>query len=79
MFYGSVAKCPRPKHDSNFYNKTRLKKIQAALDEPDENFFQLISKSDLKKNLEYFVQVLDNVLLDERKQVHSYKLKFFVI
>ena len=46
-----------------------MKKIKEALDEPDVDFFALISKQDLKKNFEYFVKVLDNVLLDERKQV----------
>ncbi len=66
-------------HDLFIFDSLRLKKIQAALEEPDENFFQLISKNDLKRNLEYFVQVLDNVLLDEKKQVHSYILIFFVI
>ncbi|RMZ95256.1 calcium calmodulin-dependent 3 -5 -cyclic nucleotide phosphodiesterase 1A-like isoform X3 [Brachionus plicatilis] len=48
---------------------TRLAKIKDALGESSQDFFSLISKKDLKKNVEYFLQVLENVLLDERKQV----------
>jgi hypothetical protein len=44
-----------------------MKKIRDALDESDDDFFSLVSKQDLKKNIEYFLKVLDNVLQDERK------------
>ena len=48
---------------------TRLKKIKEALDEPDVDFFALISKKDLKRNFDYFIKVMDHVLQDERKHV----------
>ena len=49
---------------------TRLRKMKEALDEPNVDFFALISKQDLKKNFDYFIKVLDHVLQDERKQVY---------
>ena len=47
----------------------RMRKMKEALDEPNVDFFALISKQDLKKNFDYFIKVLDHVVQDERKQV----------
>jgi len=43
--------------------------MKEALDEPNVDFFALISKQDLKKNFDYFIKVFEHVLNDERKQV----------
>lgn len=53
-----------------------MKKIKEALEEPEADFLTLITKSDLKKNVEYFLKVLENVLQDERKQVSLYIISF---
>ena len=60
-----------------FLWRFRLKKIADALDEPNQDFFSLIAKHDLKKNIEYFVNVFENVLKDERKQVSLYNQLIF--
>lgn len=49
----------------------RLGKIKEALDEPDRELFSLISKQDLRANVDYFLKVLENVLQDERKRLMS--------
>ena len=55
-----------------FVGQKRLSKIKEALDEPEQDLFSLISKTDLRANVEYFLKVLENVLQDERKQVSLY-------
>lgn len=55
-----------------FVDQKRLSKIKEALDEPEQDLFSLISKSDLRANVDYFLKVLENVLQDERKQVSLY-------
>lgn len=49
----------------------RLKTIRSALNKPKEEFFNLITRKDLKKNLDFIIKVLENSLADEKKQVIS--------
>ena len=49
----------------------RLAIIKNALDEPEQDFFSLVTQSDLKKNLDFVIQVLENVLNDERKYIFN--------
>ena len=57
--------------DSIKSSSKRLAIIKNALDEPEQDFFSLVSKSDLKKNLDFVIQVLENVLNDERKYIFN--------
>lgn len=41
------------------------------MNKPKEEFFNLITRKDLKKNLDFIIKVLENSLADEKKQVIS--------
>jgi hypothetical protein len=61
--------------DSIKCSSRRLISIREALEEPDAEFFNLVSPDNLKKNLDFIIKVLQNVLEDERK----YKKKFNLV
>ena len=45
----------------------RLVLLKDALEEPKVDFFSIVSRTDVVKNLDYILRTLQNVLIEDRK------------